>query len=83
MHSVQRERTQKPANRLAALREAKGLMRSEIAGALRVDQSTVWRWEQGGAIPDARKVELANLLGVSVSDLMGWPDAPVDTSRAA
>jgi transcriptional regulator with XRE-family HTH domain len=61
-------------NRIGECREAKGLKLSEIAGALRVDQSTVWRWEKTGRVPDDRKHQLAELLGVSIAYLMGWTE---------
>jgi transcriptional regulator with XRE-family HTH domain len=63
------------ANRLVELRKQSGLLRSQIAGALRVDQSTLWRWEHGATIPDHKKLELAKLFGVSPAYLMGWSDA--------
>lgn len=33
---------------LATLRESIGLTREQLAGALGVDRTTVWRWETGG-----------------------------------
>lgn len=62
------------ANRVRELREAKGLIRSEVAAAVKVDQSTVWRWEQGNPIPDAQKVALAALFEVSPAYLMRWTE---------
>jgi transcriptional regulator with XRE-family HTH domain len=62
------------SNRLTQLRKAAGLERYDIAAKLRVDQSTVYRWERGGTIPDDRKKQLADLLGVSIAHLMGWDD---------
>lgn len=60
-------------NRLKELRERRGLKHYDIAARMRVDQSTVYRWESGrGAIPDDRKLALAEVLEVSVGDLMGW-----------
>lgn len=63
-------------NRIAALRAAASLTQAGVAELIGVDQSTVRRWEVGShAIPDARKVELAGLFGVSVGHLMCWPSA--------
>lgn len=45
-----------------------------MAGALKVDQSTVWRWEKTGRVPDDRKFQLAEMYGVTVSYLMGWAE---------
>lgn len=68
-------------NRIAELRVAKKLERYDISAALRVDPSTVYRWEEGkSSIPDDKKLELADLLGSSVAQMMGW-DRP-SRSRA-
>jgi len=62
------------SDRLKECREAKELRLSEVAGAMKVDQSTVWRWEQSGRVPDDRKLELAEFLDVTVAYMMGWPE---------
>ncbi len=42
---------------------------------MRVSERTVYRWEAGEvAIPDQKKLDLADLFGVSVIWLMGWED---------
>lgn len=64
----------KATNRLTELREESGLLRSEIAGRLKIDQSTLWRWEKGAEIPDRHKLALAAMFGVSAAYLMGWTD---------
>jgi transcriptional regulator with XRE-family HTH domain len=67
--------SQLPANRLRELREARGLKPYDIAARLRVDPSTVWRWEtRGGSVPDQAKLDLAAFYGVSVAHLMGWDE---------
>lgn len=59
--------------RLRELRDGADLTRAEIAVNLDVDPSTVWRWETGrSAIPDPQKHRLAQLLGTSIAELMGW-----------
>lgn len=77
-------------NRLAALRDAAGLGREELAETLGVDLSTVSRWETGRhTIPDARKLELTRLLSgllkrpITVSALMGWPEDDGNGKEAA
>lgn len=70
---MQRASQAATSNRLGELRSKRQFLRSEIAGALKVDQSTLWRWEKGAAIPDHQKLALAELLDVSVAYLMGWP----------
>jgi transcriptional regulator with XRE-family HTH domain len=68
--------TQTPSNRLAEIRKARGLERYDISARFRVDPTTVYRWERGeSTIPDEKKPELAEFLGVSVAYLMGWDDA--------
>jgi transcriptional regulator with XRE-family HTH domain len=63
-------------NRLRELREARDLKRHDIAARLRVDPSTVYRWEDGRAqVPDEAKLNLAKFYGVTVSYLMGWPES--------
>lgn len=63
------------ANRLMELREAKGLLRSQVAAELRVDQSTVYRWETGrSSIPDPAKSQLAEMFGVTRAYLMAWDE---------
>jgi transcriptional regulator with XRE-family HTH domain len=60
-------------NRLRELREERNLTRREVALRLGVTESTIVRWEsRKRRIPDERKLELAELLGVTPSQLMGW-----------
>ena len=60
-------------NRVRELRVARELKQYDLAAELRVDQSTVARWERNvGSIPDEKKLALAELFGVSVEHLMGW-----------
>ena len=60
-------------NRLREHREARGLTRRQLANRLDVTESTIERWETSKSrIPDERKLELAKLLDVTPSELMGW-----------
>ena len=64
-----------PQNRLRELREESGLTMAGLAAKLSgpVHESTISRWERSvTSIPETRKHELAELLGVSVPFLMGW-----------
>lgn len=62
-------------NRLRELREQAELKAYDLAARFRVDPSTVVRWENGRSqVPDEVKLELAELYGVSVAYLMGWPE---------
>jgi transcriptional regulator with XRE-family HTH domain len=60
-------------NRLREIREERHLTRRELSLRLDVTESTVERWESSKTrIPDERKLELAEVLGVTPSELMGW-----------
>jgi transcriptional regulator with XRE-family HTH domain len=60
-------------NRLRELREERGLTRREVAIRLDVTESTIVRWERlERRIPDEKKLQLAELLDVTPSQLMGW-----------
>ncbi len=62
-----------PPNRLRELRRAADLKLYDLSAQLRVDTSTISRWEKGsGPIPDPAKLALAEIFGVSVAHLMGW-----------
>lgn len=62
-------------NRLLALRTDADLTQLQLGAKVGVDPSTIARWETlEGSIPDARKVQLAALFGVSVDHLMCWPE---------
>lgn len=66
MHTV-------PPNRLGELLKKRGLKLVDIAALCRVDQSTVYRWQQG-IIPQKHLGAVAEKLGVSVPYLAGWSD---------
>jgi transcriptional regulator with XRE-family HTH domain len=73
-----------PANRIARLRKAQGLTTTELAALCGVHLNTVLRWESGAnGVKDKQKARLAELFGVSISYLMGWPEGNNDGSRAA
>jgi transcriptional regulator with XRE-family HTH domain len=59
-------------NRLGELLDAANIRPAEVAVHCDVDQSTIWRWRTGRSpIPDHQKVRLAQLLGVTIAELMG------------
>lgn len=69
-------------DRLKAAREKSGLDQATVANALGVARTTIIRWEGGKNEPQASQVvQLANLYGVSVTDLIG-PSSP-DKKEAA
>lgn len=64
---------QLPRNRLAEVREARDLKRYDIASHLRVDPSTIYRWEiHETPVPDWAKESLAEFYDLSIAYLMGW-----------
>lgn len=62
-------------------RKAKGMTQEELAVKLHVVRQTVSKWEKGLSVPDADMViQLADLLGVSVHQLLG---TSADTATTA
>jgi transcriptional regulator with XRE-family HTH domain len=60
-------------NRLRELREQRKLTRRELSIRLGVTESTIERWEMSKTrIPDERKLDIAKVLDVTPSELMGW-----------
>ena len=59
-------------NRLARLRAAQEISRSELAELFGVHERTVYRWETGETpIPEKHWERLSELFGVSVAYLLG------------
>ena len=57
--------------RIARARKRKKLSRKALADAVKVDQSTLWRWEEAGQPPGADQIaKLARQLGVSTDHLL-------------
>jgi DNA-binding transcriptional regulator YiaG len=71
-----------PANNLRTLREAKKLTRVDIAYMLRIDPSTVYRWERY-VIPQEYLQTLAAMLETDVPYLAGWTQDPATPSETA
>ena len=68
------------------LRKEQGLMQKDVAARLYVSDKAVSKWERGLSIPDvALLVPLAELLGVSVTELLECrrlpKDEPLDTQQ--
>lgn len=58
-------------DKLCKLRKKEGLSQEELGEKLNVTRQTVSKWELGQSKPDTDKlIELCNLLGVNVNDLM-------------
>lgn len=57
---------------LKTLRKEKGFSQEQLATRLNVVRQTISKWENGMSVPDAELlIQLAEVLGVSVSDLLG------------
>lgn len=66
--------------RLKTIRLEKKMTQKELAGKLYVVRQTVSKWEKGLSVPDASMlVEIANVLEVSVDDLLG--KSPLNTQQ--
>ena len=56
---------------LKIIRKAKGYTQEELAIKIHVVRQTISKWEKGLSVPDADVlIEMANLLDVSVSQLL-------------
>ena len=63
--------------RLRAMREAAGISQRELARQLDVHHSNVGFWERTGTAPRASLLpQMAEILGVSVEDIIGSEDKP-------
>lgn len=57
---------------LKAIREARSLSQEQVAKILKVDRSTVTKWETGGAYPRGEVLaKLADLLHCTIDELFG------------
>jgi len=71
------------AENIKTLRKQKGFSQEEVATRLNVVRQTVSKWEKGLSVPDAdTTVRLADLFGVSVSELVGEEIKETDSSDA-
>ena len=66
--------------RLTEMRQRSGLRQAEVARRLGIDPSVPSLWEQGKrAVPPSRLQPLAEILGVSLDELVGVEPAPAAT----
>ena len=57
---------------LKTMRKEKGFSQEQLATRLNVVRQTISKWEKGLSVPDAELlIQLAEVLGVDVSDLLG------------
>ena len=71
--------------RLKQLREEKGMTLEELGNLVGVGKSTVRKWEIGMIANMKRDkiAKVANALGVTPAYLLGWSEAPVETTKFA
>lgn len=69
---------------IGMLRREKGMTQKEIADMLNITDKAVSKWERGLAFPDTQTIpRLAEILGVSVEELLNAKAAPTATHKRA
>ena len=69
---------------ISTLRKEKGMTQKELADLLNVTDKAVSKWERGAAFPDTQTIpRLAELLGVSLEELMQAKATPVNGHKGA
>lgn len=68
---------------LKTLRKDRGFSQAQMAARLNVVRQTVSKWENGLSVPDAELImEIAEVLDVSVSDLLGTNIEPEEKDNS-
>lgn len=71
--------TMKIAKRIKEARIARNMTQMNLADAMGVSYQAVSNWERGNSMPDISKLEdLCNALDLSVSELLGMENTPVE-----
>lgn len=69
---------------ISTLRKEKGMTQKEIADMLNITDKAVSKWERDLAFPDTQTIpKLAEILGVSVEELLNAKAAPTATDKRA
>ena len=69
---------------ISALRKEKGLTQKELADMLNITDKAVSKWERDVACPDTMTIpRLAEILGVSVEELMNVKSTPRTSRKGA
>lgn len=80
MHMLTRMDFSKLAERLRDARERRGLFRSQVVDGLDIHETTLWRWENGKAVPSLHHLhEVSRRLGVRLAWLAEGEE-PMDPS---
>lgn len=68
---------------ISTLRREKGLTQKELADKLHITDKAVSKWERNAAFPDTATIPLlAEILGVSVEELMNAKAAPAPARKS-
>lgn len=62
-------------NRIAEIREQRGLTQAALAHLVGTDVGTISRYERGGGLRLSRAIDVARALGVSLDELVHEPEA--------
>lgn len=69
---------------ISTLRKEKGMTQKDLADQLGITDKAVSKWERNVAYPDTATISaLAEILGVSVEELLNAKAAPVPASKGA
>jgi len=69
---------------ISTLRKEKGMTQKELADLLNITDKAVSKWERDLAYPDTQTIpKLADILGVSVEELINAKSAPVAGHKGA
>ena len=69
---------------ISTLRREKGMTQKELADMLNITDKAVSKWERGMACPDTHIIpRVAEILGVSVEELMNAKAAPANGHKGA
>ena len=69
---------------ISTFRREKGMTQRELADMLNITDKAVSKWERDIAFPDTQTIpKLAEILGVSVEELMNAKSAPITGHRGA
>ena len=69
---------------ISTLRREKGMTQKELADMLNITDKAVSKWERDIACPDTMTIpKLAEILGVSVEELMNAKSAPITGHKGA
>ena len=69
---------------ISTLRKEKGMTQKQLADMLNITDKAVSKWERDIAWPDTQTIpKLAEILGVSVEELMNAKSAPISRHKGA